>query len=130
MACSALCTTWSPLLYRLVGPGRLENAEALIEERHWTRYYGPYHDGTPRPTWDRTGLMAVVNGARALVVLGILTAVAKLNGWQVGGRIRDHLPQNLAYAKKDIAERGIPHSLEWGAEPEIDVKRRSVWAKA
>ena len=125
----SMFTTWSPLMYRLVGPGRLEVAERLIEERHWTRYYGPYPDGTPRPTWDRTGLMAIVQGLKGIVVCASLTLIAKALGYKTGGQIRDHLKQNLDYAEQDIKVRGIPHALEWGVDAQIDLKRKSVWGK-
>ena len=38
----AYLTSWQPLHYRLVGPGRLENAEAQLEALYESRHYGTY----------------------------------------------------------------------------------------
>jgi dimethylaniline monooxygenase (N-oxide forming) len=145
----AFFVTWCPLQYRLVGPGRFEIAEQWIEEHYATRFYSPYPINTPflpgqakiEPN-DRYGLVGLFNQILGYTsVFGLAFFARYVKGWQVGGTIRDHLQQNIVYAKEDVEKRGIPHQLEFGGEPSIDqssskghnnkvvIERVSVWGK-
>ena len=128
------------LCNRLVGPGRLEDAEAWIEERYRTRHFGTYVDAggdydynrlkgeakngdglgpTNRRDPPEQWMRKAVAGWQA--TLENLTAWEKEQGVVVGPfdgqqQIRSHLQQNLRYAKEDEEQRGIRHSLEVGEE--------------
>jgi len=125
---------------RLVGPGRLEDAERWIEERYNTRFHGSYLDAGGKFDYNQQlGELKNGDGAGPLNrrkppaqwvretvkrwqdTLTQLQKEAQEQGVVVGPfdrtqQIREHLQQNLRYAKEDMEKRGIAHSLEVGAE--------------
>jgi hypothetical protein len=110
-------TMWQPLHWRMVGPGRLENAEEKIEALYHSRYYGTYLSksnplyGTPKPgislykQWQQRLL--------AYTFLAVSIPVAWLQGFDLGSRVEDHLRQNLKRAEEDMARDPVMlhHSL-------------------
>ena len=128
------------LINRLVGDGRLENAERWIEEAYESRHFGEYQEagagydhnfrkGMPknkdglgplnrRNKWWLWGSMKAWNKfywrQRKRAKQGYKSA----KGLPMIGRpqeARVHLEQNVAFAKEDAELRGITHSLELNA---------------
>lgn len=129
----AFWCTWTPMQYRLVGPGRFDNAEKFIEERYLTRYYSKFYPAGTFP--DRSGqvekgspvdcggLAATFTRAYRLLTVVAMYGIAKYAlGMKFGTKIQDALEDNIRYAKDDITLRGISHSLNLHDEPQIDSK--------
>ena len=136
----ALFTNTGQIRNRLVGPGRLENAELWAEERYHSRHFGFYMDaggeydhnpmeGKPRngdgngPV-NRRSWSWPIRAARGWYAMGRRLIQYGKEGNVVGPipflqrpqQIKDHHDQNLRYAELDATERGIEHSLQLNAE--------------
>jgi hypothetical protein len=122
-------TFWQPLQWRMVGPGRLEMAEEWIEQLHHTRYHGFYMSpSNPRYGSAKPGLShAKQIGVRAAVwtFLSAKLAQAKLQGLSLGPKIEENKQQYVAFARRDVAKKGIPHSFEMGEPPDDGFPNRT-----
>ena len=127
-------TTWNPLQYRLVGPGRLECAERQIERMHHSRFWGidprtgrrragPYNRGW-RPT-------QVFYFFRNLLMPAILVLVAKVMGYTCSRELGDRLEDYRRYAKAHEDAPGGAATPALHDEPadivDLGSKGTSVW---
>ena len=140
----AYLTSWQPLHYRLVGPGRLENAEAQLEALYESRHYGTYKssgrgydalpeglEGQAKPGDPRKlqGPFWWVGVAQSWWKMWRRLQAMKRDGVPLAPlRLQDHLEANLEFARADAEEKGIVHSLAMHEEPAGDAEaRRAVF---
>lgn len=112
----AYMTNWQGAQYRLVGPGRMEDAEGWMERLYQSRYYeGTLPDGSKKPgPWNRGGVVGTAVGlAEVCGALGLL-AWYGMKGELVGPRIQDAREVYERYAASDSVghSRGLHESPE------------------
>lgn len=120
-------TTPQALHYRLVGKGRLEDTESLIEGLYRSHYFGYLPDGQKRPAPNNRGSMKSLMAALfAYVFIFLGLCAAGMCGYDVSGELKKKKLQNLKYSTRDP----IKHALNLG-EDAADVKlfasKGQVW---